>query len=180
MFRCAEFYSSTEPVDLLDHSKFMWSLLTQNVAARSVSAHMGVLVNVCASERLCVDPCGRVCVCVCVCMPVTRIAAVSSRRDDDTTASWWMSGRRDCMFFYVLYRNSAGFAIQLQKMAGDLQDRLPCPAVPGHVGHVGLWGCGVQAWRSGTVCRQGVQTRPSRKAFGQGVQAFRQGVQAIR
>ena len=68
MFKCAEFYSSTEPVDLLDHSKFMWSLLTQNVAARSVSAHMGVLVNACASERLCVDPCGRVCVCVCLCV----------------------------------------------------------------------------------------------------------------
>lgn len=41
-------------------------------------------------------------------------------RHDTDMMSWWMTGRREALFFLVLFKSSVHGQVRLQKMAGDM------------------------------------------------------------
>ena len=54
------------------------------------------------------------------------------QREDSSMQSWWITGKKQCCDFYILFKSSIRGQVKLQKMAGDLMDRICSMGVLGY------------------------------------------------
>ena len=54
-------------------------------------------------------------------MSIITLGCCLARRDTDTV-SWWMTGKKECLYFLILFKSTIHGQVRLQKMAGDMQE----------------------------------------------------------